>query len=386
VLNAARPIAGVGVAAGRVMGPFEVHATVSASTLSPHAGSSVPSGGRRTAAILVTGAGGEMGHGLLGRLAAIAGRNGQQIVAVDVRELDESSRHHVHQTFVGDICDRSLLDRLQSQYEIHEIFHLAALLSTRGEFVPETAHAVNVVGTVNLLRLAAEEARANGRRVKFVFPSSIAVYGLPDLATKRAAGAITEEQFLEPHTMYGVNKLEGEHLGRYYARHYRTLAKDRVDRPIDFRSIRFPGIISADTVPSGGTSDYGPEMIHAGAAGKPYACFVRPDARIPFMTMPEAIDAILKLAAAREESLTRMVYNVSAFSPSAEEFAELVRRAFPQCQISFNPDLARQSIVDSWPEGLVDRAARADWGWAPTHTLQSAFDQYLVPKIRSRYV
>ncbi len=350
------------------------------STSTPHL-----SGGRRAAAVLVTGAGGEMGHGLLSRLAALASARGQQVIAVDVREVDEHSRAHVQQTFVGDICDRALLDRLQSQFEIHEIFHLAALLSTRGEFVPETAHAVNVVGTVNLLRLAAEEARSHGRRVKFIFPSSIAVYGMPDLATKRSAGSIREDQFLEPHTMYGVNKLEGEHLGRYYARHYRLLAKDRVERPIDFRSIRFPGIISADTVPSGGTSDYGPEMIHAGAARKPYACFVRPDSKIPFMTMPEAIDALLKLAEAPEQRLTRQVYNVSAFSPSAEDFATLVGTVFPSSQITFNPDLARQSIVDSWPEDLVDDAARRDWGWAPTHTLRSAFEQYLVPKIRARY-
>ncbi len=326
-----------------------------------------------------------MGHGLLSRLAGLAAARGQQVIAMDVRELDDSSRKYVQQSYVGDICDRGLLERLQSQYEIHEIFHLAALLSTRGEFVPETAHSVNVVGTVNLLRLAAEEARSHGRRVKFVFPSSIAVYGIRDLATKRAAGRVHEDQFLEPHTMYGVNKLEGEHLGRYYAQHYRTLAKDRVDRPIDFRSIRFPGIISADTVPSGGTSDYGPEMIHAGAAGKPYACFVRPDSTIPFMTMPEAIDAILQLAEAPEEALTRMVYNVSAFSPSANDFAELVRGAFPGSNITFSPDLARQSIVDSWPEDLVDDAARRDWGWKPTHTLRSAFEQYLVPKIRPRY-
>ena len=343
------------------------------------------SGSRRTGAIVVTGAGGEMGHGLLSRLGAVANATGRQIVAIDVRELDETSRRYCHHTFVGDICDRGLLDRLQSQFEITEIFHLAALLSTRGEFVPETAHAVNVVGTVNLLRLAAEEARAHGRRVKFIFPSSIAVYGLPDLTTKRAAGRINESQFLEPHTMYGVNKLEGEHLGRYYARHYRLLAKDRLERPIDFRSIRVPGIISSDTVPSGGTSDYGPEMIHAAASGKPYACFVRPDSRIPFMTMPEAIDALLKLADAPESSLSRQVYNVSAFSPSAEDFAVLVRKAFPTSEISFVPDLARQSIVDSWPEDLIDDAARRDWGWSPSHTLQTAFDHYLVPKIRARY-
>jgi len=358
---------------------------LSLSTTPSFNAASAPSGSSRTAAILVTGAGGEMGHGLLSRLAAQAAQNAQQIIAVDVREMDESSRAFVQQCFVGDICDRALMERLQAQYEIHEIFHLAALLSTRGEFVPETAHAVNVVGTVNLLRVAAEEARAHGRRVKFIFPSSIAVYGIADLATKQKSGAVREDQFLEPRTMYGVNKLEGEHLGRYYARHYRTLAKDRIEHPIDFRSIRFPGIISAETVPSGGTSDYGPEMIHAGAAGRPYACFVRPDSRIPFMTMPEAIDALLQLAAAPEAGLTQLVYNVTAFSPSADEFAGLVRGAFPGAEITFAPDCARQSIVDSWPEDLVDTAARRDWGWKPTHTTRSAFEQYLVPKIRSRY-
>jgi threonine 3-dehydrogenase len=326
-----------------------------------------------------------MGHGLLAELSKRARRSDLHVVAIDVRELDDASRKHVHQVAVGDICDRSLIDRLQAQYEIVEIFHLAALLSTRGEYVPETAHQVNVVGTVNLLRLAADEARSHGQRVKFFFPSSIAAYGLPDLATKRKAGTVSEDQFLEAHTMYGVNKREGELLGNYYANHYRKLAKDRLERPIDFRSIRFPGIISADTVPSGGTSDYGPEMIHAGAAGKPYACFVRPDAKIPFMTMPEAIDAVLRLIDAPAESLTRMVYNVSSFSPSAEDFASLVRGAFPGAQISFHPDLQRQSIVDSWPEDIDDSAARRDWGWTPTHTLKSAFEEYLVPRIRSRY-
>ncbi len=326
-----------------------------------------------------------MGHGLLERLAVQTAARGQQIVAIDVREIDEASRRFTQHAAVGDICDRTLLERLQSQFEIVEVYHLAALLSTRGEFAPETAHQVNVVGTVNLLRLAADEARSQGRRVKFVFPSSIAVYGVPDLATKKAAGTVNEDQFLEPHTMYGVNKREGELLGSYYARHYRKLAKDRMDRPIDFRSIRFPGIISADTVPSGGTSDYGPEMIHAGAAGKPYACFVRPDTRIPFMTMPEAVGALLGLAEAPESALTRLVYNVTAFSPSAEDFAALVRRAFPGADISFSPDLQRQTIVDSWPEDMLDSAARRDWGWKPTHTLQSAFHDYLVPKIRARY-
>ncbi|MEY4827716.1 MAG: hypothetical protein RLZZ288_1267, partial [Planctomycetota bacterium] len=275
------------------------------------------SGGRRSRAVLVTGAGGEMGHSLISALAA---RKDTSVVAMDIRELDPHVREHCENAFVGDVCDANLLERLLAMYEVDEVFHLAALLSTRGEFAPETAHQVNVVGTLNLLKLSAEQARSHGRRVKFIFPSSIAAYGIPDLDTKRKAGAVREDQFLEPHTMYGVNKLAGEHLGRYYESHYRKLAKDRTPNPIDFRSIRFPGIISADTLPSGGTSDYGPEMIHAAAQGNPYACFVRRDARIPFMTMPDAVEAILKLAAAPKENLTRCVYNVAGFAPSAADF------------------------------------------------------------------
>ena len=346
------------------------------------------SGARRNTAILVTGAGGEMGHGLLDALAAErdeADGNFPAVVALDLRELDGVRRDLCTESFAGDVTDSALLSRLLAQYEIVEIYHLAALLSTRSEFVPETAHSVNVGGTINLLRLATEESRSHGRAVKFFFPSSIAAYGLPDIEAKRQAGAVDETQWNQPHTMYGCNKLSGENLGRYYSQHYRKLASDRMDLPIDFRSIRFPGIISAHTEPSGGTSDYGPEMIHAAARGDAYACFVRPDARIPFMTMPEAIDATRSLMEAPLEQLSRVVYNVQSFAPSAEEFLEQVRVHFPMPEVDFDPDLARQSIVDSWPEAVDDASARADWNWQPTHDLESAFAEYLVPGIRERY-
>ena len=126
-------------------------------------------------------------------------------------------------------------------------------------------------------------------------------------------------------------------------------------------------------------------MLHAAARGESYACFVRPDARIPFMTMPEAIGAIQGLMSAPRDALTRTVYNIQSFHPSAEEFLAEVRRHFPDADTTFEPDLARQSIVDSWPEACDDAAARSDWGWAPTYDLQSAFDAYLVPRIRDRY-
>ena len=332
---------------------------------------------------LVTGAGGEMGQALIHRFAEAG--SATDILTLDVKPLDPEVAQRCAASVTGDIRDHHLLERLRSEFEIHAIFHLAAILSTRAEFVPEAAHEINVEGTLGVLRLAAEEARWHGRRVKFLFPSSIAVYGLPDLDTKRKAGRVVEETWMQPITMYGCSKLYAEHLGRYYARHYRQLAADEPARPIDFRAIRFPGLISAFTTPSGGTSDYAPEMVHAAAQGRPYACFVREDTRIPLMVMPDAVGALLALADAPGEQLQRPVYNVRAFNPSAGELAALVASSIPGARITFAPDRRRQRIVDSWPEDVDDTPARDDWGFHPAHDLARAFQQYLVPNIRRRY-
>ena len=185
--------------------------------------------------------------------------------------------------------------------------------------------------------------------------------------------------------MYGCNKLACEHLGRYYMSHYRQLAKDRKPGGVDFRCIRFPGVISAFTEPTGGTSDFAPEMIHSAAKGQPYASFVREDTRIPFITMPDAVTALRRLEAVERGSLTRCVYNIGGFSPSAGDVAEIVRREFPGAEISWAVDEARQGIVDSWPETVDDRAAVSDWGWKPAHDLETAFADYLLPNIRRKY-
>jgi len=336
----------------------------------------------RKQVVLITGAGGEVGNGLIHRLAD---RDGYDILALDLKDVDDETGARCQARIVGDILDQRLLERLVSEYEIHAIFHLAALLSTRAEFTPETAHEVNVRGTLNLLKLAVEQSRWHGRQVKFLFPSSIAVYGLPDLDTKNAAGVVGEDDHLVPTTMYGCNKLYCEHLGRYYARHYRQLAVEGEKHGVDFRALRFPGLISAFTVPHGGTSDYGPEMIHAAAQGEPYACFVRESSTIPFMAMPDAIDALLGLMDAPSENLTSHVYNVTAYSPSARAFADLATKAFPQADITFSPDDKRQGIVDTWPAALDDTRARDDWGFEAAYDLGRTFDEYLIPNIKKRY-
>jgi threonine 3-dehydrogenase len=335
----------------------------------------------RKPVVLITGAGGEIGHGLITRLAGPS----RSIITLDVAPLDKSQVGQVSREFAGSITDVDLLDRILAEFEVDLVFHLAALLSTRAEFTPTTAHHVNVEGTLNLLEFAQRQGESHGRHVVFVYPSSVAAYGLPSLEAKARAGRVREDDFLTPTTMYGCNKLYCEQLGRYYTRFYKQLAADAASRRVDFRCVRFPGLISAVTMPSGGTSDYAPEMIHAAARGEPYRCFVRPDTTIPFMAMPDAIDALLTLAAAPANQLTRTAYNVGSFSKSAADIRDVVVKAFPNADITFAVDDKRQAIVDSWPADVDDSAARADWGFRPAHDFNRAFSEYLIPTIRQRY-
>ena len=334
----------------------------------------------RKKGILITGAAGEIGDALI---RSLADQDHNKLITLDLRPLPEETANLV--THVqGDLMDKSLLARLVSEYEISVIYHLAALLSTRAEFTPEAAHKVNVEGTLGLLQLASDQSQWRGEPVLFLFPSSIAAYGMPDLEIKAEYPRVREWEWNYPRTMYGANKLYCELLGTYYSENYRQLAAERPVM-VDFRSVRFPGLVSAYTVPSGGTSDYGPEMLHAAAKCEPYACFVREDTIIPFMAMPDAVKALLMLAQAPAANLGRRVYNVTSFSLTAGEFREQVLKYFPGAQISFEPDLKRQGIVDSWPAGLNDNDARRDWGWSPDYDIDRSFAEYLVPNIRRRY-
>lgn len=334
----------------------------------------------RKKVILITGAAGEIGDALVHRLAD---QENTMVLTLDLRPLaGEQRRLATH--IEGSILDKPLLDRLVSEYEIDTIYHLAALLSTRAEFTPQAAHQVNVEGTLRLLELAREQSQWRSQPVKFIFPSSVAAYGMPDLKTKANHPRVKEWEWNYPTTMYGGNKLYCEFLGTYYSRNFMQLAEESPVK-LDFRAVRFPGLISAFTLPSGGTTDYGPEMLHAAAQGKPYDCFVEPDRVLPFMAMPDAVDALLDLAAAPVENLNHLVYNVTSFSLSAAEIRDQVLKAFPDAEIGYKPDYKRQRIVDTWPMGMDDSAAREEWGWAPKFDLERCFEEYLVPNIRERY-
>ena len=332
--------------------------------------------------VLITGANGEVGHGLINKLKNNK-ESGIQVVALDLHHLDPHLSKLVDVFIRGSVTDKFLIENICKEYKFDTVYHLAAMLSTSGEKNPEMAHEVNVGGTFNLLSNINSVAAEENRVIKFLFPSTIAVYGFPDLETKLKHKNVNEDEFLNPITIYGISKLYCENLGRYYSSYYKLLTKNF--KGVDFRCVRFPGLISSDTIPSGGTSDYAPEMLHAAAQGRSYECFVRDDSRIHFMAMPDAIEALLLLKRAPKSKLSRSVYNIRGFSASAKEIEMVITKHFPKADISYNVNSERQKIIDSWSEDIDDINAVKDWGWKAKYNFKMAFEHYLIPSIKRRY-
>lgn len=300
---------------------------------------------------LVTGAAGQIGTDLVRVLRARDGADA--VVATDLTPCPEVWGDGPCERL--DVTDAAALDALVWRHDVGAVYHLASLLSATGERKPDLAWAVNVGGLRNVLGAA----RDHGLRV--FWPSSIAVFGP---TTPRIAPQST---VLEPTTMYGVTKVAGELLCQYA--HLRD--------GVDVRSVRYPGLISYTAPPGGGTTDYAVGIFHAAVAGEPYACFVRPDTRLPMMYMPDALDATLALMDAPAEAITvRTSYTLGALSFTAEALAGAIRRRVPGFEVTYAPDF-RQAIADSWPDAVDDAAARRDWGWSPKFDLDTLVDDML---------
>ena len=247
------------------------------------------------------------------------------------------------------------------------------------------AHEVNVTGTLNMLSLAVEQSKSQGRPIKFFFPSSIAVYGLESEKIKMQSGAISESDYCNPITMYGCNKLYCEKLGLYYGKHYHQLSEDFKNDLIDFRAIRFSGLISTLTEPQGGTSDYIPQMLHSAARGESYTCFIDKNTRMPFMVMPDAINSIISLMDSPMDNIQSQIYHLSAFNPTPEEFDNILGQYFPDFKIQYDINNKRQEMVNSWPLDLDCKRAIKEWNWKPQYNLETAFNDYLIPQIKKQY-
>ena len=309
--------------------------------------------------ILLTGAGGQIGHDLIGALL----EQGHAVTATDLAPRPPSHAHAGGAWKRLDVTDAKATEALFEEVRPDLVFHLAAILSARGEQDPRLAYDVNQTGTWNVL-----EAARKTQVSRLVFTSSIAVFGpLPDAPLPDPT---PDDVALHPTTMYGVTKVSGELLCEYYRKKFH----------VDCRGVRFPGLISA-AMPGGGSSDYALFMYVDGVRKGGYEAFARADTRIPLMYMPDAVRALLEIAMADRERLSRAIYNIAAFSPRADQIAASVQRALPEAKFTFNPDPARQAILDSWPKALDDAAARRDWGWRARYDLDGMTDD-LVPRIR----
>ena len=305
--------------------------------------------------ILVTGANGQIGSELVEVLRERHGPS--QVVRLDLKPPPAPNGRPPDAPFeVADVRDRDALADVLTRHKVDTVYHLASLLSATGEQHPDRTWEVNLGGLKNVLDLA------QTHDLQVFWPSSIAVFGpsTPKIDTP-------QDTVLDPATMYGVTKRSGELLCQYYHRRY----------GLDVRSLRYPGLVSYKTAPGGGTTDYAVDMFTAAAEGRDYTCFLAPDARLPMMYMPDAIQATLALMDADAGVLSvRDSYNVAAFSFAPQDLAAAIQRRRPGFSCTYEPD-RRQQIADAWPTSVDDEAARADWGWGPKYDLESMTDDML---------
>ena len=299
---------------------------------------------REIGRILVTGAAGQIGSELT--LALRERYGAENVVAADWKAAPRGALAESGPFYFVDVTERASLEVVIRKHEIDTIFHMAAILSAVGEKNPRVCWKVNMDGTINVLEAALEHHMA-----RVVVPSSIAAFG-PETPREPST---PQDTILKPTTMYGVTKVAGELVCDYYVKRF----------GLDVRGLRYPGVISAGTLPGGGTTDYAVEMYYYAVEGKPYTCFVRDDTRLPMMYMPDCIKATMDLAEAEFGSLRHHAdFNVNAMSFTAGGLAAKIREHEPGFTVEYDPDF-RQQIADSWPVTLDDTAAREEWGWAP---------------------
>jgi len=299
--------------------------------------------------ILIIGACGQIGSELTPVLRERYGN--ENVVAADIKHPESEKLLESGPFESLDIMDKPSIDKVIEKYNIDTIYNMAAILSAKGEKNPRGCWDVNIDGVLNVLQCAIDFDLA-----RIIMPSSIAVFG-PDTPRENTPN----DTILRPTTMYGVTKVCGERLCDYYVRRF----------GVDVRGLRYPGIISAETLPGGGTTDYAVEIFYKAVEFGRYSCFLREDTRLPMMYMPDCIEATLQLAEADFDNLIHHNdFNVSAFSFTPGELVECIKRYMPDFECTFEPDY-RQEIADSWPSSIDDTPAREEWGWKPKWNLDS---------------
>ncbi len=301
--------------------------------------------------ILVTGAAGQLGTVLVTKLRERYGDD--NVVATDLKPSEDGS----FPLLSLNVLEYDDIKAIIQKHQINEIYHLAAILSAKGEKNPRFTWKVNLDGFINILEAAKECG------VKKIFnPSSIAVFG--PLTQKENT---PQYPIMIPETIYGMSKEAGEQWSNYYHKNF----------GLDIRSLRYPGLIGYDSLPGGGTTDYAVEIFHAAIKEKQYTCFLNPDTILPMMYMPDAIRATLELMEAPAENIrVRTSYNIAAMSFSPWEIYQEIKKYIPEFTINYKPDF-REKIARSWVESIDDTSARNDWNWKEEYNLSKMVEEMI---------
>ncbi|MGA3191391.1 MAG: NAD-dependent epimerase/dehydratase family protein [Candidatus Bathyarchaeia archaeon] len=297
--------------------------------------------------LLVTGATGQIGSELTVALRKKYG--GDDVVAVGHKRKPSDELVSSGPFEFVDVGEKKSLEKAVNKYGVDTVYHLAAVLSATGEQNPQAAWNLNMGSLYNVLEIAREQGLT-----RVFWPSSIAVFGPSAPRTDTP-----QETVMIPGTMYGVTKVAGELLCNYYFVKY----------GVDVRGVRYPGIISSETAPGGGTTDYAVEIFYEALKKKRYTCFVREDTVLPMMYMPDCLKSTIDLMEADPSRVKRHdSYNVAGMSFSAGQLAAEIRKHVEDFKCDYKPDF-RQKIADSWPMSIDDSVARKDWGWKPSYDL-----------------
>ena len=292
--------------------------------------------------ILITGANGQIGTVLVSRLRYQEGIN--KVIPTDLH-IPTSPHPSFHQL---NVLDRPAIQALVKKYQIDEIYHLAAILSAKGESNPFLTWEVNMNGLFNVLEVCKEEG------IKLFFPSSIAVFG--DQSPKELTPQFSEK---DPQTVYGISKIAGELWGQYY--HFKY--------GLDVRSVRLPGVIGYQSKPGGGTTDYAVEMFQSAVNKEVYTCFLSPDQALPMIYMDDVLQAMIQIMEVPSERITvRTAYNLSGFSVTPSGLASSIRQYDASFRVVYEPD-EREEIAKMWPHSINDQRAQNDWDWIAQYDL-----------------
>lgn len=310
--------------------------------------------------ILITGALGQIGSELTGKLREIYGRD--NVIATDIRKTDSEAASNGPFEIL-DVMDAKSMGEIASKYNVDTIMHMAALLSATAETKPVFAWNLNMGGLMNALETARE------LDCQFFTPSSIGAFG-PSTPKDNTP----QDTIQRPTTMYGVNKVAGELLADYYYHRF----------GVDTRGVRFPGLISYVTPPGGGTTDYAVEIYYEAIKKCKYTSYIDKGTYMDMMYMPDALDAIVDLMEADPAKLVhRNAFNVTAMSFDPEELAAEIKKHIPGFEMNYNVDPVRQAIADSWPNSIDASAASDEWGFKAKYDM-SSMTADMLDKLRTK--